>query len=126
MKRLWGCCALLLVLLGGCLWNSWHIYTLMSETAVQLEEAQSHAVEENWDKALELTQQVRKSWSDQEFYLKMVLSHRDVDQITRGMAQTEETLIHHSIDQYAPTNRDVVEQLRILGEMEMPHLVNIL
>lgn len=126
MKRLWGCSALLLVLLGGCLWNSWHIHAVMSETALQLERAHSQALEGHWDEALTLTRQAQKSWSDRESYLKTVLSHRDVDLITRGMAQAAETLIHHSMDQYAPTNQDVVAQLRILGEMELPNLVNIL
>lgn len=126
MKRLLGCSALLLVLLGGCLWNSWHIHSIVSDTALHLEQAQSLALEDNWDGALSLTRQAKKSWLEQEFYLKTVLSHRDVDQITRGMAQATQTLIHHSMDQYAPTNQDVVAQLHILGEMELPHLVNIL
>lgn len=126
MKRLWGCSVLLLVLLGGCLWNSWHIHTVTSDAALRLENAQDQALDGNWDEALVLTRQVRQSWSDQESYLKTVLSHRDVDLISRGMVQAEETLIHHSMDQYAPINQDVAEQLRILGEMELPRLVNIL
>lgn len=126
MKRLLGCSALLLVLLGGCLWNAFHIHAVMSETAAQLEQAQSLAQEENWDQALTLTRQARKSWSERESYLKTVLSHRDVDQVTRNMAQAEETLVCRSIDEYAPINQDVLVQLRILGEMELPNIVNIL
>lgn len=126
MKRLWAASALLLALLAGCLVNAWYVHDFMDRTADQLELAQEKAQAGNWEAALELTRQAQKAWTRRNFYLRVVLSHRDVDLITRGMAQAEEDLIHRSMDQYAPTNRDTAAQLRILGNMELPSLVNVL
>lgn len=126
MKRLLVSCALLLFLLLGCLFNAWYIHDLTHEAADLLEQAQDQTLEGNWDNALVLTHQVQKSWQDRDFYLRVFLSHRDVDQIIRGLAQAEADLMHQNMDQYAPTNRDITTQLRILGDMELPRLANIL
>ena len=40
MKRLWSAAALLLVLLGGALWNAWYADRLTGRMAGQLEQAQ--------------------------------------------------------------------------------------
>ena len=43
MKRLWSAAALLLVLLGGALWNAWYADRLSGRMAGQLEQAQELA-----------------------------------------------------------------------------------
>ena len=51
MKRLWSAAALLLVLLGGALWNAWYADRLSGRMAGQLEQAQELADRGDWEGA---------------------------------------------------------------------------
>ena len=52
MKRLWSAAALLLVLLGGALWNAWYADRLTGRMAGQLEQAQELADRGDWEGAV--------------------------------------------------------------------------
>ena len=111
MKRLWSAAALLLVLLGGALWNAWYADRLSGRMAGQLEQAQELAD--------------RGDWEAHDAYLHVMMRHSDTDQILRGFRALDQYLALEESDQYTAANAELICQLELLSEMEQPSLVNI-
>ena len=69
MKRLWSAAALLLVLLGGALWNAWYADRLTGRMAGQLEQAQELADRGDWEGAARLSRESFGLWQGHDAYL---------------------------------------------------------
>lgn len=126
MKRLWTAAALLALLLAGSLLNARYIQSLSAGMTEQLEQAQAQAERDNWDQAGDLTRQAFSDWQEHRFYLHAVMRHADTDQILRSFQSVLQYLDLHEMDQYAAANVDLAAQLRLLAEMELPTLENVL
>ena len=118
--------ALLLVLLGGSLWNAWYADRLTGRMAGQLEQAQELAAREDWEGAARLSRETFGLWQAHDAYLYEMMRRSDTDQILRGFRAVEQYLVLEEPDQYTAANAELICQLELLSEMEQPSLVNIL
>lgn len=126
MKRLWISVGLLLLLLGGSLFNAWYAKELTDTMGEQLRLAQQMTQTGQWEQALDLTQEVYDHWESRHFYLHSTMRHSDTDQILRGFRTVMEYLRLQEPDQYNAANADLITQLELLAEMEQPSVVNVL
>ena len=126
MRRLWISAALLLAMLGGSLGNAWYAKELTDGMEEQLRLAQHLTQAGQWERALELTQEVYDRWQERHFYLHATMRHSDTDQILRGFRTVLEYLQLKEPDQYNAANADLITQLELLAEMEQPSVVNVL
>ena len=126
MKRLWIAVAVLLVLLGSTLGNSWYIGHTVSGFVEQLTAAHKQAASDNWERAAQLTQQVVDHWQRHDFYFHVMLPHADIDQIHLTFQEVEEYLELEEADQYNAASAKLITQLGLLAEMEQLNLKNIL
>ena len=126
MKRLWIATALLLVLLGSTLANSWYLERLITDLGRQLVRAQLQADENNWAQAQKLTKQVTEHWQKHDFYFHIMLPHDDIDDIHLTFREVQEYLLLQETDQYNAANAKLIAQLGLLAEMEQLNVKNIL
>lgn len=126
MRRLWISVGLLLLLLGGSLFNAWYAKELTDAMGEQLRLAQQMTETGRWEQALALTQEVYDQWESRHFYLHSTMRHSDTDQILRGFRTVIEYLRLQEPDQYNAANADLITQLELLAEMEQPSVVNVL
>ncbi len=126
MKRLWITVAILLAMLGGTLGNSWYLNNLISDFGQKLTAAHKQAASDNWARATQLTQQVVDHWQNHDFYLHVMLPHRDIDDIHLTFCEVQEYLKLEEADQYNAANAKLIAQLGLLAEMEQLNWKNIL
>ena len=96
MKRLLGGTALLLLLLAGSLVNAWYARTLTASLCQELDQAQTLAGQDQWDRA------------------------------ARTFRPVFQYLALEEPDQYFAANAELMAQLTLLAEMEQASLVNVL
>ena len=118
MKRLLGGTALLLLLLAGSLVNAWYARTLTASLCRELDQAQTLAGQDQWDRAARTTQTAYDRWQGQHFYLHTVLRHSDTDEILRTFRTVFQYLALEEPDQYFAANAELMAQLTLLAEME--------
>lgn len=126
MRRLWIAAGLLFLLLGASLTNAWYAQRLTGSMREDLQQAQLHAEQENWNKAEALTRQVYEDWQNHHFYFHTLMRHSDTDQVLRGFRTVLEYLQLREPDQYNAANADLMAQLELLAEMEQATVVNVL
>ena len=126
MKRLLGGIALLLLLLAGSLTNAWYARTFTEGLCRDLDQAQTLARQDQWDRATQTTQTAYDRWQEQHFYLHTVLRHSDTDEILRTFRTVFQYLALEEPDQYFAANAELMAQLALLAEMEQASLVNVL
>lgn len=126
MKRLWISLVLLFAMLGSTLGNSRYLNGLISEFKEQLTYAHELSAHDHWDTARQITQQVVEHWQAHDFYLHVMLPHRDIDEIHLIFREVDEYLKLEEADQYNAANAKLIAQLELLAEMEQLNLKNIL
>jgi len=126
MKRLWICVIILLVMLCATLGNSRYLNDLVSDFSSNLTAAHQLSAQDNWEAARQLTQQVADHWQEHDFYLHIMLPHRDIDEIHLIFQEVEEYLELEEADQYNAANAKLIAQLGLLAEMEQLNIKNIL
>ena len=126
MKRLWIAVAILLAMLGGTLGNSWYLNGLIADFTHRLTSAQELTLSDNWEAAIRLTEQVVDNWVEHDFYLHVMLPHRDIDDIHLTFREVQEYLELEETDQYTAANAKLIAQLGLLGEMEQLNWKNVL
>ncbi len=126
MKRLWISVVILIVMLGATLGNSWYLNSLISGFSQKLTSAYHLASRDNWASAQQITGQVAEHLQEHDFYLHVMLPHRDIDDIHLTFCEVREYLELEETDQYNAANAKLIAQLGLLAEMEQLNLKNIL
>ena len=126
MKRLWISAAVLLVILGSTLANSFFLTRIVTEYTDRLTEAHRLAEAASWTEASALTKQVTDRWHEHDFYFHVMLPHRDIDEIHLTFQEVEEYLQLEEADQYNAANAKLIAQLGLLAEMEQLNWKNVL
>lgn len=126
MKHLWAAALVLMVIMGGCLIGERWVTQVTTELVQELEQARTLADENDWDKALAVTQDVLKRWESHEFPLHALLRHTETDQVWLSLQAVLEYLQLEEMDQYAAANSQLITQLELLAEMERPSWENVL
>ena len=126
MKRLWIAAAILLCMLLGTLANSWYLNRLVSTLEQQLAAAHVLACQDSWDTASRITQQAAQRWQEHDFYVHIMLPHKDIDEIHLTFCEVQEYLELEETDQYTAANAKLIAQLSLLAEMEQLNIKNVL
>ena len=113
MKRIWIGIAILLGLLAVGLFLMWLTDHRLGEVAGQLEKA---AQEENWDRAVELTDRAKKLWEDNWYFSAALADHTDIDQIDAIFAQLKVYVKHKDPVAHAATCAWLSEAITDLEE----------
>lgn len=126
MKKGWLAIGLLV---GMVILSLWHVSALRGLTAdlgEQLRRAEELAERGDWDEAEEITKAASEQWDGRAFYLHVTLDHKTADDIAVGFAETLEFLEWQETGEYSAANARLMEQLKLLGEVERPNLENLL
>lgn len=126
MKRLVIAALLLLSVLGATVFHSQYLTRLTDSYCEQLKQAAVLADDNNWPRALELTEQTLASWEQHDFYLHTLLRHVDIDSIRLTFHEVVEYLRLAEPDQYTAANAKLIAQLELLAEAERLNLKNVL
>lgn len=126
MKRLWISVVILLTMLVSTLGNSWYLNNLISDFEQKLTAAHELSAHDNWDTSRQITEQVVEHWQEHDFYLHVMLPHRDIDDIHLTFREVQEYLKLEETDQYNAANAKLIAQLGLLAEMERLNWKNIL
>ncbi len=126
MKRLYLAVLILAGLLAGSLLSAGWVGELTDSCRTRLFEAQALAERGEWAQARAVTQEVAQAWEDREFALYALMHHDEVDEIVLSLETVREYLEAEEAGRYAAANAALMEQLRLLAEMERPSLENVL
>ena len=126
MKREWLAAALLAALVALATWHTLSISALTADLTAALEQAETFAEAEDWDRARTVTEEAQSRWDRADFRLHVTLDHAVVDEVSVGFAETLEFLDLEERGEYSAANARLMERLALLGEMERPTLANLL
>lgn len=128
MKRIWAATGLLVLLLLLSTCNIWYLNRLVSGVTQQLEQAQAHLANDNWEEALSLTQSAHGQFTGSAFFLHTALRHSDIDQVETSFQEVLAFLAGQERQpaEYAAANARLINQLELLVEAELPTLQNLL
>lgn len=126
MKRIWICLAILALVFGAALLNSWYLDSLTEQMARTLEQAQALAETEDWEGGQQLTGQALQQWEQASGYLYIVLRHSDSDEVAAGFREVQQLLEWKEEAEYTSANARLIEELRLLADMEQFNLRNLL
>ena len=126
MKRLWISVAILAGIFTAALANHWYLDRLTGTLTDGLRAAQTCAEAGDWAEAARLTGQVQQRWQDSEGYLYVVLRHDETDGVATGLKEVRQLLEWGEAAEYTSANAKLVENIRLLAEMEAFNLKNLL
>lgn len=126
MKKGWLAIGLLAGMVALSLWHVSALGELTTALGEQLHRAEALAEGGDWEEAAELTRAASEQWDGRAFYLHVTLDHKTADDIAVGFAETLEFLEWQEAGEYSAANARLMEQLRLLGEVERPNLENLL
>lgn len=126
MKQLWISIGIMVVIFAISLTNNWYLSRLTCEFTAALNSAQQSAESGDWVLAAELTDQVQQQWKRTENYLYVVLRHDETDAVATGLQEVRQLLEWEEMAEYTAANASLVEDIRLLAEMEQFSLKNLL
>lgn len=126
MKKGWLAIGLLAGMVALSLRHVSALGELTTALGEQLHRAEALAESGDWEEAAELTRAASEQWDGRAFYLHVTLDHKTADDIAVGFAETLEFLEWQEAGEYSAANARLMEQLRLLGEVERPNLENLL
>ena len=126
MKKGWLAVGLIDVMAALSLWHVSALGQLTAELGEQLGRAEGLAERGAWEEAAEVTRAASEQWDSRAFYLHVTLDHKTADDIAVGFAETLEFLTWQESGEYSAANARLMEQLKLLGELERPTLENLL
>ena len=126
MKHLWTAVALLTAMILVFYWNGARLNGLVQPQQEVLDTASQAAKAGQWEMAHELTQRVAQKWKDNIFYLHLVQSHRDVDEITILLEESIEYAENQNLSTYCAMNdriQGLMEGIRKLEKFSAENLM---
>lgn len=126
MKRIWISLSILAVVFAAALANSWYLDNLTEQMAHTLEQAQALAEAENWEGGQKLTEKALEQWEKASDYLYIVVRHSDSDEVAAGFREVQQLLEWKEEAEYTSANARLIEEIRLLADMEQFTLRNLL
>lgn len=126
MKRIWICCGILVVLFLGSLGNGIYLHHLSGSIVEHLLLAQEAAEQEDWDKAIALTDEAETQWSGHTKYLYIMMRHDEADAVTLDLQEVQQLLRWGEEAEYTSANARLITQIQLLTEMEELSIENLL
>ena len=112
--------AVLCALLALSLWNSSHMERQTRRWRAQLQETDRLAQSECWAEALDSLWESYDDWTLRQTYLHIVSHHDAVDDAEAMYRETQE------ITEFRAELSDLMDQLRLISEMEALNIRNVL
>lgn len=126
MKRIWISLSILAVVFAAALANSWYLDHLTEDMAHTLAEAQALAETEDWEGGQKLTAKALEQWEKASDYLYIVVRHSDSDEVAAGFREVGQLLEWKEEAEYTSANARLIEEIRLLADMEQFTLRNLL
>lgn len=82
MKKEWLAVILLLLILGGNVWNQRHAQQVTDRLFSLADEIREAAGEERWTQAADAAEQMEREWRREEAYTSVFLRHSETDALT--------------------------------------------
>lgn len=126
MRRMFIALAVLLILFGLTLYNSYYLKQYTQELIGVLTEAEICAADGDWDAAIDKTESALDLWFRRETYLHMILQHRDTDEVLLSFQEVRQLIDHQEAGgEYAAANARLITQIGLLSEMECLNWKNV-
>ena len=125
MKRLYLSIFLLLLICGVGLWNISSLHRITEELTVLLEQAESAAIEEDWDSTSRLTREAHDLWEEQETYVYITVCHELLDEIAASFQSVEAFIYWKETPEYTSANDMLLAQIGLIWESEEFSLENL-
>ncbi len=126
MKRLYLSIFLLLLICGLGLWNISSLRQVTEDLTSLLEQAETAAVEENWEAASRLTREAHDLWKERETYVYITVSHTLLEEISASFQSVETFIYWQEIPEYTSANNTLLAQIKLIWESEEFSLENLL
>lgn len=124
-KRFTVATAILLCILIVSYLNFYYVDHMTNEIITELEQAQRFCIEGQWADGAVYTEAARLRWNSNELPLHILLRHAETDKISLSFIAVEQYLKLEELDQYSAANQQLIYQLKLLAEMEMPDVKNV-
>lgn len=82
MRKEWLAVILLLLILGGNVWNQRHAQQVTDRLLAFADEIRAAAGEERWTQAADAAEQMEREWRREEAYTSVFLRHSETDALT--------------------------------------------
>lgn len=125
MKRFWICAAILTAIFLAALGNGRYLDTLTEGMAQSLEQAQVRAEAGDWSAGQTLTGEAMARWERSSGYLHVVLRHSEADDISAGFQEVRQLLQWQEEAEYTSANARLIQEIRLLADMERFNLRNL-
>ena len=126
MKPLWISSLILATMFAILLYNAQHLKQLIDPLHDQLTQAGEFVKADDRHTAFQLTQEVHDTLHKQNTYLHITLPHSNIDEIYMLLEECMAYLEDGKIGEYNAANQCLLNQLKMLYEMETLTLTNIL
>ena len=126
LKQILPSALLLAALLALSLYCSQSLDRLTDNCTLQLTCAQQLAEQGDWEQARTITQETSRIWQSLNTPLYALLHHTEADDVLLSFCAVEEYLKLEEMDQYAAANATLIQQLKLLAEIQQHSLMNVL
>ena len=126
MKRLVCAAAILVLVFAGTLYTGEYLSGLVGGSRDDLIHSGELAEQGDWAQALRITEQAYSAWLENDFWLHVLLHHKDIDGVLLSFYEVREYLKLAEPDQYTAANARLVAQLQLLIESEQLTVKNVL
>lgn len=127
MRRLIFSIFTLFILFFGAFYNTAHLHRVTDQMASVLQEAESNVSKGDWNSAITKTQYALDIWTQWEPYLYVILQHKDTDEILLSFYEVKQLLLaQENGGEYFAANARLIAQIKLLHEMEVLSLKNLL
>lgn len=126
MKRLWAAAAILVITLVLCWMGGRTTLDLSKELNTTLQEARDAAEDEDFERALELSEKAEDSWKNSHKIMCTYIPHSRLEAIDLSLASLSPLIQYGAVDEFSSECARAAAQIASLKEAEMPIWENIL
>ena len=126
MNRVWAAGALIVALLGLCIWAVLSTQSATANITQDIAQIRASSLQDDKETALQLSRETAQKWQNHHAILCTFLSHLQLEEIDRSLAALPAYIeLGEEADIVAECNR-ITEMVQHLEESELPYLQNIL
>lgn len=126
MRQLWTAAALLGGMLALLTWNGACLAARLAPMEQALTESVAAARQADWDRAEDLSAQVRTAWREALPYLRLVQSHGDLEEVTTLLDEAQAHLTARDTGDYAAFCARAMQEMAAIRDLERLSLGNLL
>lgn len=125
MRQFWVSLALLLTMVVLLVWNAVWLENLIAPMAEDLAQGAAAAQVGEWDRVADLTRRATERWQANQWHLRLVQVHGEIDEVSALLGELEGTLSVGEVGEYLAANRRAGEKLDSLRRTEQVSLENL-